>query len=290
MGLSNKKILNYANEFFETDLKNLKVVDRITGGMSNFTYIIEYEKKLYTVRIPGEHSENFVNRECELISLNIANMLGITAKTYYFNTDNGVKISEYIQGEVLTYETINKYINEINEILHKIHNVDSRELHLYNPLKRLSKYIILAAENNPKYDEIYDWWKNLYETKYSKIPMTFCHGDIQPSNFVVKEDGEVLLLDWEFAGVVDPLYDVTGYGIDYLPNALKMLPIYLDRKPTEDEIFRVKYYYIYQALQWHKVAVFKHKVGLSEKLKIDFSWAANLFLDMAYNTYQELKG
>ena len=42
-----------------------KIVMRLEGGMSNYTYVVECEGKKYTYRVPGKFADKFVDREEE---------------------------------------------------------------------------------------------------------------------------------------------------------------------------------------------------------------------------------
>ena len=39
--------------------KNIKIVSRLMGGMSNYTYIIQANDDKYTFRIPGKNAEKY---------------------------------------------------------------------------------------------------------------------------------------------------------------------------------------------------------------------------------------
>jgi aminoglycoside phosphotransferase (APT) family kinase protein len=45
-----------------------------------------------------------------------------------------------------------------------------------------------------------------------EVPLTLVHGDCQPANLLVPEDGAPLVIDWEFARVGDPREDLGYYS------------------------------------------------------------------------------
>lgn len=77
-----QKILNTAN---------VEVVERLMGGMSNYTYVVKVDDLLYTYRIPGDYSEYFVDRRIEKANIKLVESLNITNKTIYLNVDDGKK-------------------------------------------------------------------------------------------------------------------------------------------------------------------------------------------------------
>ena len=92
-------------------------------------------------------------------------------------------------------------------------------------------------------------------------------------------DGEKLfVLDWEYAGMNDPFYDIACYGNAGLDKALSLLEAYVGHEPTAEELRRLYYHRAFQCLQWYNVAIYKDKVGLSEELKMDFAKVAHFFM------------
>ena len=66
------------------------------GGLTNHTYkVTTTDKKEYVVRIPGEGTEEIINRSDEKISNQLACKLGIDSEVIYFD-EVGFKISKYI--------------------------------------------------------------------------------------------------------------------------------------------------------------------------------------------------
>ena len=54
-----------------------KIVMRLEGGMSNYTYVVECQGKKYTYRVPGKFAEKFVDREEEWANIQEVNRLGL---------------------------------------------------------------------------------------------------------------------------------------------------------------------------------------------------------------------
>jgi len=64
----------------------------------------------------------------------------------------------------------------------------------------------------------------------------FCHGDPTPGNFIAGPGGRLTLIDWEYAGLADPYFDLAGLATgpgDHL------LTAYLGRAPRAPERARL---------------------------------------------------
>lgn len=274
-----KKILN----------KEVKVVERLLGGMSNYTYVIESEGIKYTFRVPGENAFHFVDREIELNNIRLVEPLGITNETIYLDLESGIKIAKYVEGKVLSTLDRHAYLKQVSKTLKVIHNSGLKANNDYDPVGRLTKYEALNHHQLERYYTLKSTWLKLYEG-YKQDELVLCHGDAQPSNFVIIGD-EAMVVDFEFTGNNDAYYDIACYGNIDFNDAIALLDVYLSRKATSDELKKLIFYRFFQTLQWHQVATYKHEIGLSEKLHIPFDVVAVKYLEKAealYNMYQEV--
>lgn len=261
-------------------LKDPKIDFRLLGGMSNYTYVIDSENKKYTVRILGEHAEKFVWRHEEKYHIPLFEQLGITSHTVYFDDKTGIKISAYIEGDILSHLNPLDHLEEVAEILHKIHDSNLNSKYDYELFERLNKYERINHSLTEEYYNLKNEMLHLYESHYSKYPHVLTHGDSQPSNFIIGKNKNYIV-DFEFSGNNDPYYDLACFGNIDFSHAVALLEVYLKRPPTKEELKRIHYYRIFQCLQWHLVAKFKHEVGMSETLKIPFDKASLKYLNLA---------
>ncbi|MBN2604794.1 MAG: phosphotransferase family protein [Bacilli bacterium] len=285
-------IIEVCTEVFSTLPKNISVVKRLMGGMSNYTYVIQVNELLYTFRIPGKKAEKFVDRHMENYHINLVDDLHLNNKTIYLNEETGYKIAHYIEGTPLHELNPLDYLKQVANVLHKLHDSKKISKYDYNPLQRLKMYENYTFEYHHTHSERYNELKNRflsYANKYlDSSRLVFAHGDSQVSNFVVTNDS-LALMDWEFSGNNDPLYDVACFGNSNFDHALALLPIYLGKEPTIEDYNRLYFFRSFQCLQWHNVALYKEFIGLSVDLGVDFMFVANLYLDKAENFLNEIK-
>lgn len=280
-----KQILKTARKV----LKNPKVKYRLLGGMSNYTYVVESENKLYTVRVLGDYAQLFVDRQEEQHHLKLFEQLGITNETIYFNVETGEKISKYIKGNILTQIDYKPYLHEVSQILKKAHNSGIKSKYDYDLFKRLNFYESINNKGHldPKYFILKQQLLELYNNVYSKYDKVLTHGDSQRSNFVVGEN-RVFIVDFEFSGNNDPFYDISGFGNNNFADGLDLLNVYLDGNVTNEDLKRYYYYKIFANTQWYLVALFKHDKKMSEALKIPFDKVAESYLSEALKLKGEM--
>ncbi|VEU82555.1 phosphotransferase [Acholeplasma hippikon] len=285
--LIEEQVLKNASDFFKVSSENIKVDHRLKGGMSNYTYLVYVLNEPYVIRIIGEKGEVLVNPKKEKDHLALVKDLGITSETLFLDVDTGAKISRYIDGEVLSGDiTITDYMN-VATTLKKLHQskISGHDYELKDRLRSYEK--LLTNRVSQKYYLLKLKWLKMYDEMYEKNEKVFCHGDAQRSNLIRTKEG-IQLLDFEFSGMNDPYYDIASFGNISFEDSVRLLGYYLDKEPTFLELNKLKFYRMYQVLQWHIVATYKDEVGLSEKLHLDFKMIAEKYLNMAEQFYFEI--
>ncbi len=259
-----------------------KIVMRLEGGMSNYTYVVECQGKKYTYRVPGKFAERFVNRDEEWANIQEVDRLGLNNVTTYVEIRSGEKLAEYVEGTIMSTTDVVSYNAMSVAALKKIHN-SNLKFKDYNAFGRLDTYQNYCIEMGFTHPQEYLDLRNKLEDlrkQYVSVPMVPCHCDYQPTNLVISGN-KLYVLDWEFAGMNDPFYDIACYGNAGFDKALALLEAYVGHKPTEEELKRLYFHRAFQCLQWYNVAIFKDKVGLSKDLNMDFNAVALMFLGMA---------
>lgn len=291
--MTNEQIIKQkCTEVFNVLEDDVEVVERLMGGMSNYTYIININSKLYTFRIPGKKAEKFVDRIVEAYHIGLIEDLDLNNNTVYLDVTSGYKIAEYIEGKPLHELDPLDYLEQAANVLHKIHDSGKHSTYDYNPLGRLKLYEDYMIEYDFIHSERYNTLKAKflsYKNKYMiDDNLVLTHGDSQVSNFVATKT-ELKLMDWEFTGNNDPYYDIACFGNTNFDHALALLPIYLGKEPTVEDYNRLYFFRSFQTLQWHNVALYKEFIGLSKDLGVDFMFIANLYLDKAERFLNNIK-
>ena len=282
------KIKKEASLIFGVKPNEVDVIEKLLGGMSNHTYKIKVLEDYYVIRIIGEGGNLYINRDEELFNLNQVATLNINTKTVYFNTVSGIKVSKYVEGVVLTETKIKDHLKELASTLKMLHNSNLKAYDKYNLIERLNKYQSYVDNVEEEYNVLKSNWINIYEKHFQDEKLVFCHNDAQRSNIVIAKD-KLYLLDWEYAALNDIYYDFASFGNVSIEDSFLLLEAYIERTPTKEEINKVKFYRMYQALQWYLVASYKDKINLGPSLKLDFNFLANNYLKLARILYDQIK-
>lgn len=261
----------------------LKIVKKFSGGMSNQTFLVTDEKNFFTFRVPYESGKPFTNFIDEQNVLEQITPLNINSKVLYFNVDNGVKLSEYVDGCMLE-EPINYQL--VSDSLKKLHQ-SNLTFNSYNHLQRLDNYEQLVTNIDQDYIEIKNNWLQLFNNFLINFVNYPTHGDSQISNWLVTNQ-QLYLLDWEFSAQNDFIYDICCFGNNDFDQALKLLAVYIDN-PTKEHYIRLYGWKVYQSLQWYLVASYKANIKDYQSSGLDFNLIKNNYLDKAQYYWQELE-
>lgn len=267
------------NRFNKLHIKNVKYVKKIEGGMSNITYLFEANNKLYTIHKCDKDALMFVSREIEEKAYDTIKSNSTCQKAIYINkTDYKYRIFEYIDGKSMDKVNYKDYYLEIAKALKNLHNQSQLFSNNFNIFNRLDNLLSMAKgiSLDPYFCVAFEKI-NAYRDIIEKRPLFPCHNDAQPSNLIMGDD-KVSIIDFEFAGNNDYLFDIASFGNLDFNDSLCLLKEY-KKDPTEEEIKLLTVYRILIDLQWYLVALIKEKQGKNKKLNLNFNDIAYYFLD-----------
>lgn len=205
--------------------KNLDVrITQLSGGITNKLYRIQSVKGDNTVRIYGDKTELFINRDHEAHTITEMSKLGVCAPLVKYMPERGVTIVEFIDDAIVL--TNQHFLDaslypKIIEPIRKIHSSGVQLKRIFNPLVEVEKMAGILTELKVDYPE-FDITGTLDRlTRLSDIinipesDYTPCHNDLLADNFIlIKEKAEdryehsMYIIDWEYAGMAPLYYDI----------------------------------------------------------------------------------
>ena len=235
------------------DLMNLvfgneewKDIQRL-GGMTNHSYkITRNDGEEYLVRIPGDGTEEMINRLDERKSTELGCNLGIDSPLLYFG-DDGRKVMKFIHNpQEMNEEVMRRKENLLQAaaIFHKLHTcgVDTGvRFEVFEMAKLYEK--IIREGGVAFYDDYEDVKQTVMDIKAAVdatgiAPRVPCHNDSLMGNWVLDGDGRLYLIDWEYSGMNEAMWDLSCLSIeaDYSPeNDDQLLEAYYGRPATVEE-------------------------------------------------------
>ena len=278
-----KRIEKKENSIYLENLKDIICnsmdisADRINkiypiGGMTNNNYKIEIDNKYYVLRVPGKGTEDMISREDEIKNAIYADEIGINCRVVYFNKESGVKISKFIENaQTLSPESTKSQNNMIMvcEILKKLHNYDKKMSNNFNIYGKIEQYEKLAKEVNAIFfDDYYEvknkvlYLKNIMDKL--DVKLVPCHNDTIAENFIKSGEDKMYLIDWEYAGMNDPMWDLSAYSLENKFSEDEeelLLNIYFDGNLELKFKKRILINKVYQDFLWSTWTIIKEAKG-----------------------------
>ncbi|MBR6915108.1 MAG: phosphotransferase family protein [Clostridia bacterium] len=217
------------------------------GGLTNHTYHVSMKNGAeYVVRIPGEGTEEMIVRGDEKKSTELACRLGVDAKMLFFGED-GTKLTEYIKDAVtMSAEAFHddRRVRLAAQIYRRIHDCGEDTGVPFEVFDMAANYEkIIADQNVPMFADYGEQKSRVMRIKEEidrtvapkKVP---CHNDPLCENWVESGD-RLYLIDWEYAGMNDGMWDVSDVSIEAGFDSewdKKLLTAYLGREPSVGDL------------------------------------------------------
>lgn len=266
---SNNQAMELVSQVFKVPESEITHIQCLKSGMTNKSFLFQIHHQSYICRIPGPGTEILINRHQEKAVYHVVAPLGITEKVLYFNAETGYKISEFYEHARTADSTNPKDMERCMELIRRFHHLSLSVDHRFDLNERICFYegLCLSRGEIPfeDYQEVRKWMNELLnEIQLLNRPEILVHIDLNPDNVLILEDGSMKLIDWEYAGMGDPILDIAMcsiYSYYEFDQALSLLEIYLERTPTEEETFVLTAFMALSGFLWSLWAVYKSKLG-----------------------------
>ncbi len=250
----------------ESDIRNIKC---LKAGMTNKSFLFSVSSRQYICRIPGPGTELLINRKQEAAVYKAVQPLGITEHVVYFNGENGYKISEYYEGARNSDPNNWQDVGQCMKLLKQVHQAGLSVDHSFDIRERIEFYENLCRTHGGIPFEDYGQVRGRMTKLMDRLdsmdrPVTLAHVDSVADNFLFLADGSIRLIDWEYAGMCDPLIDIAMCAIYSYYNEEqtdRLTELYLERRPTKDELTAVYSYVALGGFLWSLWAVYKSHLG-----------------------------
>lgn len=256
------KVNNIKNLLSEALNISCEVIDKVEpiGGMTNKNFKVRMNNEDYILRIPGSGTEEMISRYSEKNNTLVASELNLDTDMIYFNEESGVKLAKYIKNsETITPKSAKRENNmiEITNILKKLHTSNATFVNKFDVFEKIEEYEVLLKEVNGSNFEDYDYVKNkvlnlksiLNDIGIKNVP---CHNDTVPENFV-KDRERIYLIDWEYSGMNDPMWDLAAHCLECEFNEDEeelFLNLYFNKSVEEKYKTKILIYKICQDFLW----------------------------------------
>ena len=235
------------------------------GGMTNHSYKVTLDDgEELLVRLPGEGTEEMINRLDERKSTQLACDLEIDSDLLFFG-DDGTKVMKFISDPQPMDENVLKkseVLVQAARIFHKLHysGVDTGVRFEVFEMADLYEKIIRDG-GVAFYDDYNEVKQTVMDIKAEvdrngEAPRVPCHNDSLVANWVLDKNGRLYLIDWEYSGMNEAMWDLSCLSIEANFS-----------KDNDDELLKA-----YYSLEGKQAGVEEKKRFIAAKLYVDYLW------------------
>lgn len=225
------RVISQALQTSEEEITHITVLKK---GMTNRSFLFSCKGKKYIMRIPGEGTDRLIDRRQEALVYQTIREKGLCDEITYLDPENGYKITGFLEDARVCDPQDPDDTRRCMQRLRAFHEMRLTVGHDFDIFGQIEFYEHLWAGMPSAYRD----YPRTKEQVFSLKPYIDAHAkdkvlthmDAVPDNFlfVKNADGteDILLIDWEYAGMQDPLVDVAMFCIYSL----------YDREQTDDLI------------------------------------------------------
>ena len=260
-------------------------LEELPGGLSNTNFLVTADGEQYVLRISGRTSGDLgIDRARETAVLEVVTAAGIAPEVESFFMPEGHSVTHFLsRARPLTEAQFRSHdmIPRVAARLREIHSLDAVD-GAFDPYDDIRRWLAIVDERGiaipTRLPDLLERVADTERDRRDTEPATavLCHNDPYYRNFL---DGERLwVIDWEYAGMGDPLYDLAGVGYTLDSAGRDLLlssyfgPTGTDRRNRLEQLIPV-------ALCWN-VAWTLLQIGASS-IDFDFATFAEELLDLA---------
>lgn len=253
----------------QNEVTNITVLKK---GMTNRSFLFSCKDKKYIMRIPGEGTDQLINRRQEAAVYQTIAGRRICDEIAYINPENGYKITEYLEGARVCDAENEEDLQKCMKKLREVHGQKLRVDHSFDLFGQMEYYESLW-EGTPSAYKDYEktkahvlQLKDYIEANAGEWVLT--HIDAVPDNFLfVEENGkeEIRLIDWEYAGMQDPHVDIAMFCIYSLYKKEQvdhLIDLYFEGNCDDRTRIKIYCYIAVCGLLWSNWCEYKRKLGV----------------------------
>jgi thiamine kinase-like enzyme len=243
-------------------------VQPMARGLVNESFRVERAGRRYVMRVATDTSPDLgQDRDWECKVLACAADAGLAPVVECCRFADGVLVSNWVECRAWTGEEteLPGNLQAMAQLLQRVHALaEPHPARAMNPAAWITHYAAALARQDPKISWRSRELRSSADANLALLPAAparsvLCHSDLHRFNVAVGLEAaapRLLLLDWEYAHVADPYWDLAGWAAnnDWLaPVAIGWLGSYLGRPALPEEAQRLSVWmwlYDYVCLLW----------------------------------------
>jgi thiamine kinase-like enzyme len=190
-------------------------IEALPGGITNKNFLVKDNTGRYVARICQELPWLGIDRRNEIACQTVAAELDVAPALIH--AEQGLLISRCVPGHTLSAADVqdSALIAVLGKLLRSLHDGSARatgQILYFCPFQTIRTYTKTARKSESELPEDIDEMLTQVERLAEQIrPFrpVLCHNDLLPGNMIAS-DQRLWLVDWEYAGMGHPLFDLAS--------------------------------------------------------------------------------
>ena len=195
----------------------VRSVTSLAQGITNSNYLVDLGDERVVVRVPGRDTGLLgIDREVEILAGDLAAAIGVGPDVIAMDAQTGCIITRFIDGRAVSAEELasEPMLAMFVETLHRVH--DAGVVHaVFDHLGVIRGYRRGAQERgvSAPFDapRAFETLERIARARPFR-PSVLGHNDLLNANFLF--DGGLRIVDWEYAGMADPFFDLANAAVN----------------------------------------------------------------------------
>ncbi len=189
-----------------------RIARQLASGATGNTYLVERSNEQFVLRLRSEDAAIFVpDMQLEERCSALAHEHGLAPQTVFCDVSKGVLLRHYIEGVVWSQEQmqLETKLMALAAELSRLHRIPVATEGSKWPETAVKRYEGFLQEAMP--DVLSSNLRSmLAEIASMPVAHALCHNDLVCANIMELPHGKIMFLDWEYAGISDPYFDLAN--------------------------------------------------------------------------------
>jgi thiamine kinase-like enzyme len=204
-------------------------VETLGGGITNHNFVVTVTGRpdlpwggKYVMRIPGQGSDLFIDRQVEHKNALAASQAGVSPPVLYSLEPEMCTVVPFIEAATMHPEDLAGHRDRLEKVVDAVRQYHDRaefvnQIHVFDMIR---EYLDMARGVDAPLPQDIDWMLGLSDDieramKRDQPADVACHCDLLSENFMLEKSGRMWVIDWEYGGMADPYFDLGDFCVEH---------------------------------------------------------------------------
>jgi thiamine kinase-like enzyme len=197
-------------------------IERLGGALTNVSYKVTVSGAAYALRLARDGTSEYIDRIAEEHNARVAAEAGVNAEVIFFDASDGTMVTRFVEGVSMNagdgFGRDPSAPVRAARALKRVHGLGRVFRSSFGVFAAIDGYLdLLRAWRTPLPEDNYEVRQRARAVRLaleaSPAPLVPCHNDPWPGN-LLDADGRVYLIDWEYSGMNDPMWDLANLSVE----------------------------------------------------------------------------